>query len=219
MNREPVAPDPDDPRWSISALADGEGLPSDCARGLAAWAAGDAAARASWHSYHLIGDVLRSGELASPPGHDQQFLAALQLRLAAEPAPAAVLSAEPAPVAVLPAEPAPVAVLRARAPSRARWVWPVGLAAGVMALGTALVVQRGAGTGAATEQRLAAAAPVAAGAADAVAAAAPANAGADLLREAQFDRYLRAHRDYTAAQPVSLPLAAQYDFMPAVYGR
>lgn len=209
MNREPVAPDPDDPRWSISALADGEGLPSDCARGLAAWAAGDAAARASWHSYHLIGDVLRSGELASPPGHDQQFLAALQLRLAAEPAPAAVLSAEPA----------PVAALRARAPSRARWVWPVGLAAGVMALGTALVVQRGAGTGAAPEQRLAAAAPVAAGAADAVAAAAPANAGADLLREAQFDRYLRAHRDYTAAQPVSLPLAAQYDFMPAVYGR
>lgn len=209
MNREPVAPDPDDPRWSISALADGEGLPADCARGLAAWAAGDAAARASWHSYHLIGDVLRSGELASPPGHDQQFLAALQLRLAAEPAPAAVLSAEPA----------PVAALRARAPSRARWVWPVGLAAGVMALGTALVVQRGAGTGAAPEQRLAAAAPVAAGAADAVAAAAPANAGADLLREAQFDRYLRAHRDYTAAQPVSLPLAAQYDFMPAVYGR
>jgi len=209
MNREPVAPGPDDPRWSISALADGEGLPADCARGLAAWAAGDAEARASWHSYHLIGDVLRSGELASPPGHDQQFLAALQLRLAAEPAPAAALAAEPA----------PVAVLRARAPSRARWVWPVGLAAGVMALGTALVVQRGAGTGAATEQRLAAAAPVAAGAADAVAAAAPANAGADLLREAQFDRYLRAHRDYTAAQPVSLPLAAQYDFMPAVYGR
>lgn len=209
MNREPVAPDPDDPRWSISALADGEGLPADCARGLAAWAAGDAAARDRWHSYHLIGDVLRSGELASPPGHDQQFLAALQLRLAAEPAPAVVLSAEPA----------PVAVLRARAPSRARWVWPVGLATGVMALGTALVVQRGAGTGAATEQRLAAAAPVAAGAADAVAAAAPANAGADLLREAQFDRYLRAHRDYTAAQPVSLPLAAQYDFMPAVYGR
>lgn len=209
MNREPVAPDPDDPRWSISALADGEGLPTDCACGLAAWAAGDAAARAGWHSYHLIGDVLRSGELASPPGHDQQFLAALQLRLAAEPAPAAALAAEPA----------PVAVLRARAPSRARWVWPVGLAAGVMALGTALVVQRGAGTGAATEQRLAAAAPVAAGAADAVAAAAPANAGADLLREAQFDRYLRAHRDYTAAQPVSLPLAAQYDFMPAVYGR
>ncbi|HOW49313.1 MAG TPA: sigma-E factor negative regulatory protein, partial [Rubrivivax sp.] len=76
MNREPVAPDPDDPRWSISALADGEGLPADCARGLAAWAAGDAEARASWHSYHLIGDVLRSGELASPPGHDQQFLAA-----------------------------------------------------------------------------------------------------------------------------------------------
>lgn len=213
MNREPVAPDPDDPRWSISALADGEGLPADCARGLAAWAAGDAAARASWHSYHLIGDVLRSGELASPPGHDQQFLAALQLRLAAEPVPAAVLSAEPAPVA------APVAALRARAPSRARWVWPVGLAAGVMALGTALVVQRGAGTGAATEQRLAAAAPAAAGAADAVAVVAPANAGADLLRDAQFDRYLRAHRDYTAAQPVSLPLAAQYDFMPAVYGR
>ena len=91
MNREPVAPDPDDPRWSISALADGEGLPADCARGLAAWAAGDAAARASWHSYHLIGDVLRSGELASPPGHDQQFLAALQLRLAAEPAPALII--------------------------------------------------------------------------------------------------------------------------------
>jgi sigma-E factor negative regulatory protein RseA len=46
-------------------------------------AATDAAAREAWHAYHLIGDVLRSGELAdcAPP---DRFLSRLQERLRSE---------------------------------------------------------------------------------------------------------------------------------------
>ena len=45
-----------------------------------------------WHAYHLIGDVLRSDDLASAPGRDAAFLQRLSARLDDEPA---VLAPEP----------------------------------------------------------------------------------------------------------------------------
>ena len=48
----------------ISALADGQLRGEAFARGVEA-AALDPAALEAWHTYHLIGDVLRSGELAA----------------------------------------------------------------------------------------------------------------------------------------------------------
>jgi sigma-E factor negative regulatory protein RseA len=85
-----------DKRETVSALADGELAGEAFARGVEL-AAGDAAARAAWHEYHLIGDVLRSGDLAAgaPAG---QFLAQLRQRLGEEsvafqPAPAATATA------------------------------------------------------------------------------------------------------------------------------
>lgn len=69
----------DDKRELISALADGQLAGDAFARGVEL-AATDDSARDAWHAYHLIGDVLRSGELArcAPP---DRFLSRLQERL------------------------------------------------------------------------------------------------------------------------------------------
>lgn len=81
----------------ISALADGQLQGDAFARGVEL-AASDPAAREAWQAYHLIGDVLRSGELAvaSPPS---AFLDRLQRRLQDEPplAPRATLEVAAAP--------------------------------------------------------------------------------------------------------------------------
>jgi sigma-E factor negative regulatory protein RseA len=76
----------DHPHQWLSSLADGE--EQALGRGCALWR-DDPQARARWHAYHLIGDVLRSEELASDPGRDAAFLAGLRVRLAREPVPLA----------------------------------------------------------------------------------------------------------------------------------
>jgi sigma-E factor negative regulatory protein RseA len=78
----------------ISALADGQLRGDAFARGVEL-AASDPAAREAWQAYHLIGDVLRSGELAvaSSPS---AFLERLQRRLRDEPPLAARVMREPA---------------------------------------------------------------------------------------------------------------------------
>jgi sigma-E factor negative regulatory protein RseA len=72
-------------RELISAMADGQLRGEAFARGMDA-AASDAAALEAWQTYHLIGDVLRSSELAAGtlPG---LFLSRLQSRLEDEPRP------------------------------------------------------------------------------------------------------------------------------------
>lgn len=69
----------------ISALADGHLRGEAFARGVEV-AAADPAARQTWHTYHLIGDVLRSGEHAGAAANPE-FLIRLQRRLKAEPRP------------------------------------------------------------------------------------------------------------------------------------
>lgn len=71
-----------DKREMISALADGQ-LAGDAFAQCVELAATDAAARDAWHTYHLIGDVLRSSELAGGTPA-QRFLAGLQARLREE---------------------------------------------------------------------------------------------------------------------------------------
>jgi sigma-E factor negative regulatory protein RseA len=192
MNNEPPL-GANDARSLISAMADGEADAADVGRGCAAWAAADADARRSWHAYHLIGDVLRSGDLAHPPSHDHDFLQRLSARLDDEPA---VLA--PAPLAV----PAP-------ARRRPGWVLPAAMAAGLMALATVLVVALSpSGSGSPAPGIAAAPAnPTPVPDAARVAAAAPewVPQGGRVVRDARLDRYLRAHRDYATALPGSLP--------------
>lgn len=66
----------------ISALADGQLRGEAFARGVQV-AAADPAALETWHTYHVIGDVLRSGEF-TPGMVPQAFLSRVQGRLLQE---------------------------------------------------------------------------------------------------------------------------------------
>lgn len=200
--------DADDPRTlalrqSMSALADGE--LADAAHADAACAAwrDEPEARRAWHRYQLIGDVLRSAELASAPARDEAFLNRLRLRLATEPtvlAPAPLVAAAP--------------VRQGRA-----WWAPVAVAAGFVAVAGVLVVTRVAAPGgdpmlatqtpqlAAAPRGLPSAALVSTNAAfmptRGASAADPRWQAVDgqLIRDARLDSYLRAHRGVAAAVP------------------
>lgn len=180
----------------ISALADGEADGDACSRALRP-AADEDGLLDRWHAYHLIGDVLRSEELAAAPAHDRSFLHELRNRLAAEP-----VAAPPAPATV---PPTPAAL-------RPRWALPLALAASVAVLATTMVVLRLSGSGGPSGPTLAGVQSVAernpASAAVAQPSAQAEGVRSVVLRDAQLDRYLRAHREYGAAQPLSLPLGA-----------
>lgn len=110
-------------RAALSAAMDGDA--QAMARACRAYRE-DEALRGTWHAYHLIGDVMRSSELASAAPRDAEFLASLRQRLAEEPV---VLAPQPAVVA---------------APRR-RWAFPAAAAAsvaGVAVVAGALVLSR-----------------------------------------------------------------------------
>ena len=117
-------------RRILSALADGDATDSEAARAFQAWR-DDADARSSWHTYQLIGDVLRSDDLAVEPAADEAFLVALRARLADEPV---VLAPQPRVEAEPIALPAAVNASTAAARSRGRWQGPVAMAAGFLAV-------------------------------------------------------------------------------------
>lgn len=146
----------------MSSLVDGE-LVGDAADLCAAWK-DEASARASWHTYHLIGDTLRSQELATDPDRACDFLAAFRARLAAEPALPASLAAaslalsppyyeDPAAAPVAAVARPVVADMDVRAarlaaagasrvrPGR-RWRMPISVAAGALAVTGVLMVAR-----------------------------------------------------------------------------
>lgn len=173
---------------ALSSLLDGEGQP-----GEQAWRAwrDDASARADWHCYHLIGELLRSDNVRVDAGHDAAFLGRMRERLATEPvllAPSIQLS--------LPS-----------AAWRRAWVAPMAVAAGFVAVAGVLVVTRVAAPEGATAERSAALiAPAAAQRLPDLAAASQANgATSQLIRDAELDRYLVAHQQYNATSALAVP--------------
>ncbi len=222
-----AADDNPDALERLSALADGEADARVAAAISAAWR-DDGATRARWHCYQLIGDVMRSDELAGR-GRDAAFLAALRSRLADEPvviAPAAVAVATPglrqtgngAPV---------LSVARGRL---RRWAPPAALAAGFMVVAVgAMTVWRPAteadGAALASAAAVSGIAPVAASgggaprAAEApsfAALAAPATlatagestnerAPAVLIRDPRLDAYLAAHQQFGGSSALGVP--------------
>lgn len=78
-------------KQALSALIDGESTPAGVDRLCVEWRS-HADVRETWHAYNVIGDVLRSGDLASSAAHDLQFLNAFRARMVAEPV---VLAPEP----------------------------------------------------------------------------------------------------------------------------
>ena len=163
----------------ISALADGQLQGEAFARALQA-AAHDPQARQAWHTYHLIGDVLRSSDLAGRQA-PERFLAKLQQRLGEEKQPVVALHYE-----ALQAS----AVRRSEAANDAslRWKMAAGFAsvAAVAAIGWNVM-----GSGAPAGAQLASApgpAPVVAGA-----------QGGPMIRDAHLDQLLAAHRQMAGA--------------------
>lgn len=192
----------------LSALADGE-LDSEAVRVACARWRDDGEARSVWHTYHLIGDVLRSDALASDAAHDERFLRRLRERLAVEPpvlAPLPLATSSPA---------------SASASARWKWLAPVAVAAGFVAIASVLVVTRGtlpptgadggavlASTTAPGRTVLATAAPGRAGgpiAGEGLVAPQTFVADRQFVRDARLDRYLAAHMEFGGSSALGAP--------------
>lgn len=212
-------------RERLSALLDGELDRSAVAQVCAHWR-DHAESRATWHAYHLIGDVLRSDDLAGHPQRDTVFLDALRAKLAAEPvvlAPGALEAARPAEL------PAPAPAVVGGGSRRWGWVAPGAVAAGFVAVAGVLTLtrpgvlpERGETTGVAQ-----ASAPTSfAGAATpagnpATLAAEPQTfvATGQLIRDARLDRYLAAHKQFAGSSALGVPSAYLRNATAEVPGR
>jgi len=191
----------DSAKERLSALADGELDRPGSTTSCAAWA-GDAALRADWHAWHLIGDVLRSEDLASNPGHDRDFCAKLRLRLQAEPV---VLA--PAPAI---AKSAGARFDRRARPSR--WTAAGAVAAGVvLVVGTFAVVRPGEWPAAQVAGGDApvsiAASTVGVSPAEEAAPQPVAIVDSKVFRDAQLERYLEAHKQFAGTSALGVPSA------------
>ena len=192
----------------ISALADGE-LDAEAVRAACAHWRDNGEARANWHAYHLIGDVLRSDALASDAGHDERFLRRLRERLAAEPA---VLAPQPLSM------PSPAA---RRASVRWSWLAPAAVAAGFMAVASILVVTRGTLPATGNEGAVIARATdpgrtvMATAVPERTAGSSVAGEGlvepqtlvanGQFVRDARLDRYLAAHMEFGGSSALGAP--------------
>ena len=178
----------------FSALVDGELGPDGLVRACASWRS-DARSRQTWHAYHLIGDVLRSDDLASHPDRDVDFLNRLRERLADEP----VVLAPPA----VPAVPA-IAGRRALR----HWRAGAAVAAGFVAVAGVLVVMRSPVPQAEPElARAPVVSPVVPVAADAGVDQAAYVTDGRVMRDARLDRYLAAHQQFAGASALGVPSA------------
>jgi sigma-E factor negative regulatory protein RseA len=183
----------------LSALADGELDPAGSSTSCEAWAR-DAALRADWHAWHLIGDVLRSEDLAADPRHDRAFCAKLRTRLRAEPV-------------VLAPAPARADPVQRRSRLGGGWGAAGAVAAGVvLVVGTFAVVRPGGSLPTAQIARADMSSPATASAAagpDTDAAALPVAIVADskIIRDAQLERYLEAHKQFAGTSALGVPSA------------
>lgn len=185
-------------RMRLSALADGELATADCLAACDGWK-GDHEQRRAWHAWHVIGDVLRSDELAGCHG-DVRFVQAFRTRLAAEPV---VLA------------PAPLADSERRF---RRWGVPAAVAAGFVLVVGAFTVTRPVGEGASPGTPLARVD----GSPAAVASPAPATPGTGgtafpvdtrlvdgrMVRDPRLDAYLAAHKQFAGTTALAIPTAS-----------
>ncbi len=185
----------------LSALVDGELNEGALAAVCAHWRS-DASSRATWHVYQLIGDVLRSEDLASDAARDAAFLDALRARMASEP------------VILAPQVDARPAVASGFA--RRSWIAPSAIAAGFVAVAGVLVIMRGPASlkdelpGASVAGvSIQNAAPV--GVTTLVPSALPSIenrsfvANGKFIRDAGLDRYLAAHKHFAGSAALGVP--------------
>ena len=194
----------------LSALADGELDARAVAAACANWRENETA-RSRWHSYQLIGDVLRSDDLASSAEKDAAFMVALRARLSTEPV---VLAPEPLVAAVVAeAHRDAVRAVRARGWS---WIAPAAVAAGFVAVAGMLMVTQVPAPGVDPVGAVMSSARPSESAAVMVAAPTPSAAGltvepqalvadGQLIRDARLDRYLAAHKQFAGVSVLGMP--------------
>ena len=179
--------------------------PCEPATACAAWAR-DAALRADWHAWHLIGDVLRSEDLASDPRHDRRLLRRVAVALAGR-------AGRPGAGRRRCRLGAAGASTRQARPGR--WTAAGAVAAGfVLVVGTFAVVRPGEsptragrpGDAPGVDRRVARRSR--AGAAR-EAAVQPVAIVADskIIRDAQLERYLEAHKQFAGTSALGVPSA------------
>jgi sigma-E factor negative regulatory protein RseA len=192
----------------LSEMVDGEAESTSVERLCTAWR-NEPAARATWHAYHLIGDVLRSGDLSSDVRRDAAFLRALRERLATEP----VVLAPAAPQARAPAEPS-TAHQRGQGGRRpwfaSAWTGAAAVAAGFVAVAGVLLVTQTpvpAPVPAPVFALSPDAATVRAASASGEAAAEPQNvvANGKVIRDARLEQYLAAHKQFGGSSALGVP--------------
>ena len=188
-------------RERVSAAVDGELRADELAQALAGLDADDAlraSLQADWQAYHLIGDVLRSGEQATCRS-SSGFLARLQTRLQDEALPVAEL-------------PKPDLVQRPMVDAANDGVFRWKAVAGFASLAAAAaIVWNVSGGGVATTQPQLASAPAAV-----LQAAAPASRTVEqatlvggepqvMLRDARLDELLAAHKQVGMGAALQMP--------------
>lgn len=198
-------------RQALSALMDGDADDGTVARACAAWRS-EVHVRADWHTYHVIGDVLRTPDQCPSSRGDAAFVEALRRRLELEP-----IVVAPAPIAAA-APTAAVGNVALAAGRRGGWRAPIAAAAGVAAVAGVVFLMRAGVPDA--RAPLVAAAPAAppAPAVTAVAAQAPAPLAGTreaapvvvvrdprMLRDERLDRYLDAHRQFAESALSVMP--------------
>lgn len=196
-----------DSAGALSALTDGEIDPSELDTLLRACGE-QTDARATWHSYQVIGDVLRGSAPAAPLVSPQAFLAGVQARLQAEPRLSVPVSMH----------------VRAPAANDAlfRWKMVAGVAslAAVMAVSWSVLSSAppAAGGGAGPQLALmqSPSLPVAA---DAKPSAVLVNTDqGTLIRDARLEELLAEHRQYGGMSALQMPAGflrdATYDVAP-----
>lgn len=206
------AHEPDVHASGLSALVDGE-IAADELDGVLAEYRLRGELRAAWHTYQVIGDVLRASAPALSVQAPQAFLAGIHARLQAETVSLAPSSPP------LEAVPAPVPVLAGHARALAandavfRWKLVAGLAslAAVMAVGWTVLGSAPGGNGIGAQLALMGP-PSAPGGTAAVEALAPAanpvlvnTAQGPVIRDAGLEALLAEHRQYGGMSALQMP--------------
>ncbi|MDI1244744.1 MAG: RseA family anti-sigma factor [Rhodoferax sp.] len=175
----------------VSALVDGELRDSEFTRAMA-HLEHNSEARQNWHAYHVVGNVMRTGQ-ADVSAHETDFVLRLRTKLQHETAP---LNLQKAPEA----DSLPGASLAGA--NDHRWRLVVGLAS--MAAVAVLAWQGYQGLGSSGPQ-LAVAPSAAPLLAPAVARASPQSTGSVMIRDPQLDALLAAHRQFGGTSALQAP--------------
>lgn len=178
-------PNQQDSTWvALSSMADGAASADEQSRCMALWHE-RLELRERWHRYHLIGDVMRSQELANDAARDANLLEAVRSRLASEPVP------------LSPAVDTPR--------SARTWMTAVAAAAGVAAVAGVVAMLR---PSAPASDSLAVRPLVREGAASVAASPVQPELRAvsgQLIRDARLDRYFAAHRQSANGAALQMP--------------